>query len=316
MKAKKIPKESAVRYSTFYAALAFSVFTFIFFLIKGSYNRAFMAILTVFYIFIPSLLEKTCKFRLQPTLYVFVIFYAVCPLLGFSYDFYYNFSWWDDILHASAGILFALLGAHIPKILSKDSKPSVALCAFSAFFFSVAVAGLWELIEFFSDSYFDTDMQKDTLLLAMRPSYLLSEKLGAPVGELLPITDMQIIMNGTTIEYYIDIGLIDSMKDILVETIGAGIYLLLYSVGGGKHFNLVPLSEPETKNTTAPSAGDEPQPQTAAQIAVTPSTTSKMQTVADMPTPNEALSSATTATETPTAATENATDETPAAKNG
>ncbi len=252
MQTKKFTKENIVRYSAFYAALLFSVFTFIFFLIKGSNNRAFMGVLTVFYIFIPRLIENVCKIRIQPTLYVFVIFYAVCPLLGFSYDFYYNFSWWDDILHAFAGIIFALLGAYLPKALNKDSEPSVALCAFSAFFFSVAIAGLWELVEFFTDSYFGTDMQKDTILLAMRPSYLLSEKLGAPVGELLDVNDMQIIMNGTILDNYIDIGLIDSMKDILVETIGAGVYLVLYRASGGKHFTLTPAPETEEESASTP----------------------------------------------------------------
>ncbi len=254
---KKSTMEKVIRSGALLLALAFCLFSLIFFAIKSEKSKAFMGLISVLYVFIPNIAQKIFKFRIQTTLYIFILVYAICPLLGFSYNLYYHLHWWDDILHGFAGIIFAVLGAHLPKVLSKNGEASVAMCAFSAFFFSVAVAGLWELVEFFMDSNFGTDMQKDTLTFGMRPSYLLSEMLGMDVGELTQIKDAQIIINGQTMDGYVDIGLIDSMKDVFVETLGAAVYLVIYRACNGKHFIFEPTGEPK-----AAAIEGEPTPQT------------------------------------------------------
>ncbi len=236
MEAKKITKEKVVRYAALYTALLFCLFSLVFFSVRKETNKAFMSLVSILYVWIPNLAERLFKFRIQPTLYVVIIAYTICPLIGYSYNFYYYLVWWDDILHAFAGVIFAMFGAYLPKVLNKDKEVSVALCAFSAFFFSVAIAGLWELCEFSMDSFFGTDMQKDTSLIAMRPSYILSELLGAPVGELLEMRDVQIVVDGQVVQGYVDLGIIDTMKDIFVETLGAAVYLIIYRAGNGKYF--------------------------------------------------------------------------------
>jgi hypothetical protein len=178
--------------------------------------------------------------------------YTICPLLGYSYNLYYLTSWWDDILHAFAGVLFAMLGAYLPTLFCKNGKISFALRAFCAFSFSVAVAGLWELIEFGTDTFFATDMQKDTALHSMRPSYLLSEMLGFPVGVLGDLDGTQITVNGQTVDCYIDLGLIDSMQDIFVETAGAAAYTALFCAVKGKRFCFVPLEKEAPRPEEAP----------------------------------------------------------------
>ncbi len=258
MKLKTMKKADVFRLALLCCALAFCLVTGVLGLIKGNTNNAFMSLLSVLYVFIPTIAEKLFKFRIQNSLYVFILLYTICPLLGYAYNFYHLVHWWDDILHGFAGVIFAMLGAYLPYVLSKKKRCSVALCAFCAFFFSIAISGLWELWEFTSDSLFHTDMQKDTILYDLPPSYVISEALGGGVGELKPVDDVQILVNGTTLGYYVDLGLIDSMKDILVETAGAAIYTLIYVIVRGKYFVFVPSKkEPALVLDTTPLSNEE-----------------------------------------------------------
>ncbi len=245
MQAKKLTKEDLFPFILTHATLTFCLFSLVFFSIKQETGKAFMSLVSILYVCIPALAQRLFKFRMQAPLLVCVAVYTICPLLGYSYSFYYAISWWDDMLHAFAGVIFAMLGAYLPKVMSKKEEPSLSLCVFSAFFFSVAVAGLWELVEFSMDTFFGTDMQKDTLLFAMRPSYLLSELIGYPIGELAPLTEAQMQVNGQQIAGYVDLGLLDTMKDIFVETFGAAVYTIIYRVGGGKHFVFERVEEEE-----------------------------------------------------------------------
>jgi hypothetical protein len=159
-----------------------------------------------------------------------------------------------------------MLGAYLPYVLCKKKGCTVALCAFCAFFFSIAISGLWELWEFTSDSLFHTDMQKDTVLYDLPPSYVFSEALGGGVGELKPLDDVKVIVNGTTLGYYVDLGLIDSMKDVLVETVGAAIYTLIYVLARGKHFVFLPAekaTEPISDSTPFSVVEDEAEAEAA-----------------------------------------------------
>ncbi|MBE7099998.1 MAG: hypothetical protein E7364_00115 [Clostridiales bacterium] len=243
MELKSMKKGDIFRLVLLCCALAFCLVTGVLGLIKRNTNNAFMSLLSVLYVFIPTIAEKLFKFRIQNSLYVFILIYTICPLLGYAYNFYHLVHWWDDILHGFAGVIFAMLGAYLPYVLSKKKRCSVALCAFCAFFFSVAISGLWELWEFTSDSLFHTDMQKDTILNELPPSYVISDLLDGKVGELIPVDDVQIVVNGEAFNHYVDLGLIDSMRDVLVETAGAAIYTLIYVIVRGKYFVFVPVKK-------------------------------------------------------------------------
>ena len=238
---KAIPSQNirrVLRLSVFFAALLFCLFSLIFFSVKEEERKALMSGVSVLYVFLPPLAQKVFKLRLRGLPYLLVTAYTVCPLLGYAYGLYYKTAWWDDVLHAFAGVLFAAFGAYLPTLFCKNAKISFPFRAFCAFFFSVAVAGLWELVEFSMDTFFSTDMQKDTLLAVARPSHLLSEMLGLPVGELGAWSETEISIGGNQILGYIDLGLIDSMQDIFIETLGAAVYTALYCAVKGKRFCL------------------------------------------------------------------------------
>ena len=239
-------KTAVIRLCGFFACQIFCVVSLVYFAIVGDIPTAFMAIASVAFVCVPEIVQRAFRFRMPIPLYFVVLLYTVCPLLGFSYKFYYRFEWWDDLLHLFAGVLFALFGAYIPKVLNGKHKCSVVLCALFGFIFSVAIASIWEFIEYGMDSFFGTDMQKDVLLTSMRPSYLLGEIVGLPIDEMATLgANDGVLVNGVMLEGYLDVGLIDTMHDMLIETLGALLYTIAYALGKGKYFTLTAYNPPE-----------------------------------------------------------------------
>ena len=84
---------------------------------------------------------------------------------------------------------------------------------------------LWEFFEFGMDWFFHTDMQRDTVVNAIYSASLdptRSNKVVAVKG----ITD--VLINGESLGMggYLDIGIIDTMKDLFVNFIGAVVFSL------------------------------------------------------------------------------------------
>ena len=85
--------------------------------------------------------------------------------------------------------------------------------AFFAFCFSMTVGVLWEFFEFSMDWFFAMDMQKDWIVPAIN-----SVKLN-PTGANVPIhVDVQ------SLGGYLDIGIVDTMKDLMVNFVGAVVF--------------------------------------------------------------------------------------------
>ena len=247
---RKEKKIDVFREIWFLACLIFCIVSFFIFAFQEKWLKAWMSAISIAYVFIPLLLQWLLKFRIHTTLYFFVMLYTVCPLLGYSYDLYHITTWWDKLMHGFAGIIFAMFGAFLPKFFNKGRPCSFVLCAAFGLFFSIAIAGLWEFIEYGMDSLFHTDMQKDRFLDALN-SYLL----GGKVGEIGVINEIQsVIVNGEIQKGYIDIGLIHTMQDMIWETVGAVTYTIIYLSTKGQRFSLV--SSERTIDRPLPLSGD------------------------------------------------------------
>ncbi len=243
---KTFTKGDIVRWSAFIALQIFNIVSAAYFFATGSNGKAGMCFASMAYTTIPFIFELIFRFRIQPTLFVIIGLYTVCPMIGYSYGWYYRFVWWDDLMHGFSGVIFAMFGAYLGVILNKG-KTRVALCAVLALAFSMGISMLWEFTEFTSDTLFGSDMQKDTLLTTMRPSYVLGELLGLGEGVISPDgTQVSIIVGDKTFGY-IDMGLLDTMLDMFVESAGALVYALVYIAGKGKHFIFVPLPKKQTQ---------------------------------------------------------------------
>ena len=211
---------------------AFAVITIIMMIVSKQYDRLLLAFATPFIILAPKILELLFRCKIDLPVYLFGLFYAIGPMLGQCYNLYYTVSWWDKMLHISGGVMFAFLGLFLfEKYVGKDKKKMVMTAVF-ALCFSIAIAVLWEFCEFGADTFLGMDMQDDTVITHIN-SYLLNEGVGV-AGSIENIEE--VIVNGQAlpIKGYIDIGLTDTILDMLLETMGAVVVAMIYIASKGK----------------------------------------------------------------------------------
>jgi uncharacterized membrane protein YjdF len=198
-------------------------------LASGEPDRLLLAFATLLLAALPMLMEKLLHCRISLPVYIFALAYAVGPMLGHCWKLYYTVPAWDKLLHISGGVMFAILGAYFFDLLAKNKELPVVRTIF-ALCFSMAIAVLWEFCEFGADTFLGMDMQDDTVIHSLT-SYLLGESLGV-TGSIENIES--VVVNGVALPGYIDIGLIDSMLDMLLETLGAMVTCLMLWINRGK----------------------------------------------------------------------------------
>lgn len=208
----------------------FALFTVVYLLIQGQYNRLPLAVGTLLLVLLPAVMERLFRCRLCLPLYIFALLYGIGPMLGQCWNFYYTVSWWDKLLHICGGVMFAIVGAYFFTLLTKGRDLHWAGAVF-ALCFSITIAALWEFIEFGADCFLGVDMQDDTVIHSLT-SYLLGDGLGV-TGSIESI--QSVTVNGIVLPGYIDIGLIDSMLDMMLESLGALVTCLLLLGDRGRH---------------------------------------------------------------------------------
>ena len=103
--------------------------------------------------------------------------------------------------------------------------------ALVAFCFSMTVGVLWEFFECAMDQFFSLDMQKDTIVSAIS-SVNLDPKGGNVPTIVRDIADVIVVHSDGSQEAlglggYLDIGLLDTMKDLFVNFIGAVVFSII-----------------------------------------------------------------------------------------
>ena len=179
---------------------------------------ALSSLLSLALLFLPNLFEYFLSVRISWDLKAAYWFLVIGgPVLGNVYRFYHYIRPWDKILHVLSGFLAAAFGYAIPDFLLKDAPGKAFKCIF-AVSFSVALGGVWEIYEYLLDVFFQMDMQNDTVITGFS-SYMLGEVPGT-IGAVENIKTVSI--NGEPFEKgYIDIGLIDTMRDMIQCLIGS-----------------------------------------------------------------------------------------------
>lgn len=211
----------------------------------GNLEGLFMCLLTLILFMIPKTVEKTTKIQLPMTLeMVVLLFIFAAEILGEIHNFYGLFRYWDMSLHVLNGFLAAAIGFSMIDILNREDRfyiqMSPVFVTMVAFCFSMTIGVLWEFFEFGMDIFFNMDMQKDALI-----QKIVSVKLN-PAGQNNPVilehikTTKVLLDNGRTVTLhgYLDIGLIDTMKDLAVNFVGAVIFSVfgyLYLKNRDKH---------------------------------------------------------------------------------
>ena len=208
----------------------------------GNYHNMFLGILTLILFMVPQFLDRKLNVTIPPGLEtVILIFIFSAEILGEINAFYVKIPIWDTILHTTNGFLMAAIGFALIDLFNRSDRFSIKMSpyfvAFFAFCFSMTVGVMWEFFEFSMDWFFGMDMQKDWIVPAIN-----SVKLN-PTGANVPIhVDVQsLVVNGETWDLggYLDIGIVDTMKDLIVNFIGAIVFsvigiLYLRNRGKGK----------------------------------------------------------------------------------
>ncbi len=208
----------------------------------GNYHNVFLGILTILLFGIPDLVERKLKVTIPMGLKtVILLFIFAAEILGEINAFYVKIPIWDTMLHTTNGFLMAAIGFAIIDLFNRSEhfsmKMSPVFVAFVAFCFSMTVGVLWEFFEFSMDWFFGMDMQKDWIVHTINSVKLNPDGLNEPVR----VTVDSLVVNNEKWDLggYLDIGIVDTMKDLIVNFVGAVVFsvvgvLYLKSKGKGK----------------------------------------------------------------------------------
>ena len=194
----------------------------------ASYESAFFCVLTLLLLYVPSWVQVKLRIELPPPLEITILcFIFAAEILGEVNAFYVVVPNWDTMLHTLNGFLAAAVGFSMVILLNDDERLTFHLSPFFlalvAFCFSMTIGVLWEFFEFSMDYFFGFDMQKDTVIHSIH-SVLLDPTRTNTVVTIPNIQD--VVINGQSLGVggYVDIGIIDTMKDLFVNFIGAVVF--------------------------------------------------------------------------------------------
>ena len=200
-------------------------------LLNRNYENVFFCGLTLLLLVMPSLVQVTFKVELPTTLEIFIlVFIFAAEILGEISEFYLVFPFWDTVLHTINGFLAAAIGFSMVDLLNRSEKIvfnlSPLFTAIVAFCFSMTIGVIWEFFEFGMDQLLGYDMQKDTVIHALRSVTLDPEGRNVPYV-ISNITETVVNGRDLGIGGYLDIGLIDTMQDLIVNFVGASVFSVI-----------------------------------------------------------------------------------------
>ena len=151
-------------------------------------------------IILPGIIEHKIKIEIPSRMMiVFILFIYAATFLGEVRNFYYTVPHFDTILHTLSGGMIGALGFSIIAFLNNSDKIPVTLSpifvACFTFCFALAVGGIWEIYEFLADGIMNTNMQK----FALEDGTMLIGRAAVT----------------------------DTMKDIIVDAIGAAVISII-----------------------------------------------------------------------------------------
>ena len=177
---------------------------------------------------VPFVVTTFCNVPLSAALEItYYLFIFASLILGEVFAFYGPFPFWDVILHFLSGFVLAGIGLSVVKFTNQKGKISKLFALVFAFCFSVTLGILWECLEFGFDMIARTDAQKDAHLHSISTITLQRDGGNRPVKvDNIVKTDIHLASDEivTIDEGFLDIGLMDTMKDVLVNITGAMVF--------------------------------------------------------------------------------------------
>ncbi|MFI3283713.1 MAG: hypothetical protein R3Y57_01385 [Erysipelotrichaceae bacterium] len=158
------------------------------------------SLLGIVVLILPSILAKKWMIEIPSHMMILYVIFLYCAIfLGEVRSFYYNVPHWDTILHGFSGAMLGALGFSFVSLLNKSEgiplELSPAFVAFFAFCFAVTLGVAWEVYEFTFDGVLGLNMQKFML------------------------EDGTLLLGRAALQ--------DTMKDLIVDAVGAAITSLM-----------------------------------------------------------------------------------------
>lgn len=231
---------------------AIALFMLINQLIMQRWGNAFLLVLTLALFAIPFVMERVFKIEIPNLLeLIILLFIFSSTILGELSDFYGYFKIWDTALHTLNGFLAAGVGFSLVYLLNQNAegmKLTPLFLAIVTFSFSMTVGVMWEFFEFSADQWMNLDMQKDRTVQKIN-----SVSIGVENNAVYHIDNIQRTVveskddSGNIAETvidggYLDIGIIDTMKDLFVNLLGAIVFSIfgyLYARHDQKKYRFV-----------------------------------------------------------------------------
>ena len=203
-------------------------------LVTKNYESFATCLLVLLLYLLPALIEETMDLSIPPlfTGIIFAFIFAA-EILGEVDHYYVKIHGWDTMLHTINGFLFAAVGFSLIYLLNRGSKNfnlSPLYLTLVAFCFSMTIGVLWEFFECAMDLFLNMDMQKDFIVQTIN-SVTLDPANSGTVIHLKDIAQTVITTasgeTATIAGGYLDIGILDTMKDLLVNLIGAVVFSII-----------------------------------------------------------------------------------------
>ena len=161
----------------------------------SEFTLAFIhCILGMIVLFIPRIILKVAGIKLPNMMCSYYYVFVFCAtILGEVFSLYYLVPIWDSLLHFTSGILIGIFGAILITIILQKKNCEKLITpkgiAIAVMFFTLCLGLVWEIYEFSADSLLGLNMQKFML------------------------------QDGT--ELIGQIALVDTMKDLITDSLGA-----------------------------------------------------------------------------------------------
>lgn len=228
-KNEKNRRISNVKLSIFLVYIAFLAFSAIWWAVNFDLRNLLMSVLFMGFVPLMLLAERLFRLDFGALFCASVLFIATGSILGSCFNVYTLIPFFDTLLHGISGIAFAAFGFSLAmRLFGTGEGERLFGCVAFAFCFSLAVAVLWELFEYGCTMLFGFDMMEDSYVGSIS-SYLLSGTHNETVT-LDGITKTVIYYadgKTFTVNGYLDLGLIDTVADMAICTLGAAVFSLI-----------------------------------------------------------------------------------------
>ena len=224
-------KEHKVTFAVYVVLRLVVIAVLVLSLINRRFENVFVCGMTLVLFLVPAFFQKNFGIELPSTLEIIImLFIFAAEILGEIGAYYVKVPLWDTMLHTTNGFLCAAVGFSLVDLLNRNNRFKFHLSplylSIVAFCFSMTIGVLWEMFEFSADMLFATDMQKDFVV-----TKISSVALDPTLSNKAVIVDniSEVYVNGEPLGLggYLDIGIIDTMKDLIVNFVGAEVFSVI-----------------------------------------------------------------------------------------